>query len=237
LDQFTNLRGGGVIAMTLQTGDRVLDVAVSDGRGDILLATRRGRVIRFPEEDVTAVGRSAQGVRGIKLNSGDRVASIIVARRNTALCSITERGWGKQTPLAEFALQKRGGLGTVATPTSRETGSVILVREVVEGETIALISNAARAYQFSADTLPIEEPGAPGVQIVLPEFGESLLDATVPAARRVRTDEIEDALDEVGPDEEYEAETEGELDAEDTGGDEGRDDPDSQYDLLGAEIE
>jgi DNA gyrase subunit A len=215
LDQYAALRTGGVNAINLQTGDRLLDVVVSDGTGDLLLATRKGRVIRFPEEEVTVMGRTAQGVRGIKLGSGDRVVGALVIRRDTALCTISEKGFAKRTTLAEFAVQRRGGLGVVATPVGRDTGGVILAQEVVDGEDLGVVSNAGRAYRVPGEQIPLEVPGSAGIPLVPLEGGESLLDATVAPTRSAAAD------GEPLPDGE-------EVD--------GAEDPDAaedQYDLLG----
>jgi DNA gyrase subunit A len=243
LDQFTGLRAGGAVAMTLQTGDRLVDVLVSDGTADIILGTRRGRVIRFPEADVSEVGRTAQGVRGIRLTSGDRVISMLAVRRESSLCTVTERGFVKQSPASDFAPQKRGGLGIVATPTARDTGSVILFREILEGEVLSLISNSGRGYRISAETIPLEGPGSAGAQLVAPEPGESLLDSTVATSRPVRpvpepeadaaldpdaegelVDEREELVDEG---EELAGQGEERADSEPDGGT-----PEEQYDLL-----
>jgi DNA gyrase subunit A len=201
LDQYLGLRAGGVNAVNLQTGDRLLDVQVSDGTGDLVLATRKGRVIRFPEEEVTVVGRVAQGVRGIKLGSGDRVVGTVVVRRETALCTVTEKGFVKKMLLAEFDVQRRGGLGVVATPVARDTGAVIVARELVNGEAVAVISNAGRTYRIEGEQIPLEVPGTAGVQLVEPEPGESLLDATIASARSAVAASGSDG-DEDGGDEE-----------------------------------
>jgi DNA gyrase subunit A len=183
LDQYAGLRAGGANAINLQTGDRLLDVLVTDGSADLLLATRKGRVIRFAEEEVSVMGRVAQGVRGIKLGSGDRATGVVAVRRDTALCMVTEKGWAKKTPLADFDVQRRGGLGVVATPVARDTGAVIVARELLDGEDLAVISNAGRTYRIPGEQIPIDLPGSAGAQLVLPQPGEVLLDATVPPTR------------------------------------------------------
>jgi DNA gyrase subunit A len=197
LDQYLGLRAGGAAALNLQTGDRLVDAQFSDGTADLLLATRRGRVIRFPEEDVSVMGRVAQGVRGIRLGSGDRVVGLVVVRRDTALATVTERGYVKRNPLDEFERQRRGGLGVIATPVGRDTGHVIIAREVVDGEDLAAISNGGRTYAIPADIIPLEVPGTAGIHAVITESGETLLDAAAPQPRggRVGGSEAEGAGD------------------------------------------
>jgi len=227
LDQYLGLRAGGANAINLQTGDRLLDVQLSDGTGELVIATRKGRVIRFPEEEAVAVGRVAQGVRGIKLGSGDRVVGMVAVRRETTLCTVTEKGFVKQVPLAEFDVQRRGGLGVVATPVARDTGAVIVAREMVDGEDIAVISNAGRTYRVASEQIPLEVPGSAGVQAIEPEPGESLLDATLAPARSAIAAAIGAPADEL-------AVGETEVDAEGVIAGEGEDaDEGDQYDLLG----
>jgi DNA gyrase subunit A len=196
LDQYLGLRAGGANAVNLQTGDRLLDVQVSDGTSDLVLASRKGRVIRFPEDDVPVMGRVAQGVRGIKLGSGDRVVGMLTVRRETTLCTVTEKGFVKKTPLADFDAQRRGGLGVTATPVDRETGAIIVAQELVDGEDLAVISNAGRTYRVPGDHVPLESTGSAGAQLVVPEPGESLLDATLAPARSTTAVAIDDAADD-----------------------------------------
>nr|MBA4157493.1 DNA gyrase subunit A [Gemmatimonadota bacterium] len=231
LDQFTGLRAGGVNAINLQTGDRLLDAQFSNGAGEILLATRKGRVIRFEEEEVSPMGRAAQGVRGIRLTSGDRVVSFLATRRETTLCTVTEKGFAKRTPLAEFAVQRRGGLGVVATPLDRTTGAVAVVSEIADGDQIALISNSGRICSLAGDQLPMEAPGAPGAPLIDVPAGEMLLDLTLAPSRSVTGDTEQPAEDEYDPD--------SPLDPDDLvapAGDAEETD-ETQYNLLGADKE
>jgi hypothetical protein len=110
------------------------------------------------------------------------------------------------------------------------------VREMVESESIALISNAARTYQISAEAIPVESPGSPGIQLIVPGFGESLLDATVPSARAARADAAEELAEESETGMGYDDEAEAEGEADDLVAGPGRDEPEAgQYDLLGVE--
>jgi len=202
LDQYLGLRAGGAAALNLQTGDRLVDAQFSSGDADLLLATRRGRVIRFPEDEVSVMGRVAQGVRGIRLSSGDRVVGMVVVRRDTSLATVTERGYAKRNPVDEFEQQRRGGLGVIATPVGRDTGHVIIAREVVEGEHLAAISNGGRTYAIPAEAMPLEVPGTAGVHAVVTEPGETLLDSAAPQPRGVRARAGDaTAADDIDPDE------------------------------------
>ncbi|MGH7554571.1 MAG: DNA gyrase subunit A, partial [Longimicrobiales bacterium] len=102
LDQFANIRAGGIAAIRLSDDDRLLDVQLSEGASDVVLVTRNGRAIRFPESDVALVGRAAQGVRGIQLKKDDAVIGMVVVRRDATLCTVTELAYAKRTPLGDY---------------------------------------------------------------------------------------------------------------------------------------
>src|SRR5690606_3648675 len=98
LDQFANIRAGGITAIRIQPDDALLDVQLSEGSNDVMLVTKQGRAIRFPEQDVPLMGRAAQGVKGIQLRKGDAVVGMVVVRREATLCTVTSQGYGKRTP-------------------------------------------------------------------------------------------------------------------------------------------
>jgi DNA gyrase subunit A len=107
LDQYANIRAGGIAAIRVQEGDRLLDVQVSEGHNDVVLVTLQGRAIRFGEADVPLMGRVAQGVKGIQLRQDDGVVGMVVVRREATLCSVTEHGYAKRTPVAEYPAEAR----------------------------------------------------------------------------------------------------------------------------------
>ena len=121
LAEFANTRAGGMIASGVKEGDRILDVRLSDGTGEVMLITRAGRAIRFPESDLSVLGRTAQGVKGIDLKDGDSVVGLLLLRRDAWVMSVTDGGLGKKTAVGDFPLQKRGGLGTMAVPSGDES--------------------------------------------------------------------------------------------------------------------
>ncbi|MGH7481242.1 MAG: DNA gyrase subunit A, partial [Longimicrobiales bacterium] len=129
LDQFANVRAGGIAAINIRKGDRLLDVQRSDGGADVVLATRRGRVIRFPEADIAPMGRTAQGVRGIQLRKGDALVGLVLARREAVLELITRNGGVQRMSVQELHLQKRGGLGRRGIRVDAESGDVVVARE------------------------------------------------------------------------------------------------------------
>src|SRR5437868_12261847 len=118
LSAFSNPRAGGIIAMGVEEGDAVISVLVSDGKGQIFIGTRNGMAIRFPEDDVRPMGRTAYGVRGITLRDDDVVVAMEVVQPGGTLLTVTERGFGKRTEIDEYRVQSRGGVGVINIGTS-----------------------------------------------------------------------------------------------------------------------
>ena len=123
-----------------------MDVRLSDGEGEVMLITKAGRAIRFPESDLSVLGRTAQGVKGIDLKGDDSVVGMLLIRRDAWVLSVTEDGKGKRTEVSDFRLQKRGGLGTMAVPTGDATapgaarGTVLVSAwEVLEGDEVMVV--------------------------------------------------------------------------------------------------
>ncbi len=138
---FSNPRKGGIIAITLHDGDSLISVRKTDGSQNIALGTRKGFAIHFSEQDVRDVGRSAAGVRGIKLRKGDEVVSS-AATKKQFLLTITENGYGKKTLVSEYRLQGRGGFGVINMKTGERNGDVINLRCVSDDED-AIITTAS----------------------------------------------------------------------------------------------
>src|SRR6185295_7863916 len=111
LEAYSNPRKAGIIAITLDKDDELIEVEITDGQLEILLATKQGKSIRFQEQEAREVGRSARGVRGMRLGKGDEVIAMVVVRPKSSLLTVTELGFGKRTPLEEYRVQGRGGSG------------------------------------------------------------------------------------------------------------------------------
>jgi DNA gyrase subunit A len=135
LDQFKNVRRNGLRAITLDDGDELAWVAVADGDEDVMLVTRKGHSIRFPQEQVRGMGREAAGVNGIKLRPGDHVIRMdLVGRDSKYLLVVTEKGYGKRSPLDEYKDQRRAGQGMSAIKLTPKTGEVVAARVVGEDD-------------------------------------------------------------------------------------------------------
>src|SRR6187397_642957 len=125
LAAFSNPRAGGIIAIGIDEGDAVMSVQLSDGKSEIVIGTRDGMAIRFPEDDIRAMGRTAYGVKGIVLRDDDEVVGMEVLRPGGTILTVTENGYGKRTEIDEYRVQSRGGIGIINIQTSGRNGKVI----------------------------------------------------------------------------------------------------------------
>jgi DNA gyrase subunit A len=185
LDAFANVKASGIAAIKLQDDDSLLDVQLSEG-GDVVLVTREGRAIRFPDADAPLLGRATQGVRGIQLREGDAVVGMVIVRREATLCTVTTNGYAKRTPLTDYPVQKRGGIGTITLDVSKKTGPLIAALEVLPGDELMVISASGRAARITADDIPVQGRATQGKH--LSGFDD---DAVVEVARVARETEQE----------------------------------------------
>ncbi|HUU33061.1 MAG TPA: DNA gyrase subunit A [Vicinamibacterales bacterium] len=144
LSAYANPRAGGIIAMGIDDGDGVIAVQLSDGESEIFIGTRRGMAIRFPEDDVRPMGRTAYGVRGITLREGDEVVAMEVVKPGGTLLTLTELGYGKRTPLDEYRVQSRGGLGLKNLDITAKNGQVIEIAQVSEDKELLIITEQGK---------------------------------------------------------------------------------------------
>jgi len=185
LSDFANPRSGGVIAAGLKAGDRIMDVRLSDGEGEVMLITKAGRAIRFPESDLSVLGRTAQGVKGIDLKGDDSVVGMLLIRRDAWVLSVTEDGKGKRTEVSDFPLQKRGGLGTMAVPTGEATapgaarGTVLVsALEVLEGDEVMVVMASGQVTRLRADEVRAQGRRTQGRPLVRPAADDRVVEVT-----------------------------------------------------------
>ncbi len=185
LSAFSNPRAGGIIAMGVEEGDSVITVLVSDGKGEIFIGTKNGMAIRFPEDDVRPMGRTAYGVRGITLRDDDVVVAMEVVQPVGALLTVTERGYGKRTEIEEYRVQSRGGVGVINISTSARNGQVVGVSYVEEGDEVLLITQQGMIIRMPTNDVRSIGRATQGVRLIEIE-GE---DKVVSVARLVEKDE------------------------------------------------
>jgi DNA gyrase subunit A len=190
LRAFRNPRQGGIIGAGVAEGDEVIAAEITDGQGQVFLGTRRGKAIRFEEHNVRPMGRTATGVRGINLRDDDEVVSMAVVRPGGTLLTVTENGYGKRTPLDEYRVQSRGGLGIISIHTSARNGRVAGIAYVENEDELMLITQQGKILRM--DTKDIRPIGRATQGVRLIEIDDE--DLVVSLARLV--DVPDDADDE-----------------------------------------
>jgi DNA gyrase subunit A len=166
LSAFSNPRAGGIIAMGVEEGDAVIAVQVSDGSGEIFIATRNGMAIRFEEGDVRPMGRAAYGVRGITLRDDDYVVVMEVVKPGGTMLTVTEQGFGKRTEIQEYRVQSRGGVGIINIYTTDRNGLVVGVAYVQEGDELLLITQQGMILRMQTNDVRAIGRATQGVKLI-----------------------------------------------------------------------
>ena len=170
LEDLKNIRTSGIRALTLDEGDELISVFLTDGDRNILIATAKGMSICFHERDVRSMGRNAVGVRGIKLREGDRVIGAGCTEEDSMVLSVTEKGYGKRTPAAEYLrgeeAQKRGGYGMKNYNITDKTGNVVQMKLISGQEDILLVSDDGVIIRTDAGSVPVYGRAAQGVRLM-----------------------------------------------------------------------
>ncbi len=175
LSHFSRPRSNGIIALRLNEADRLMSVALTDGKQDVLLFTKGGKAARFSEEKVRALSRTARGVRGIKLAPDDQVISMIIAHPGGTILTATVNGFGKRTPVDDYPTKGRGGKGVIAIKTSKRNGEVIGAVQVEEKDDIVLISNRGTLVRTSVAGISVVSRNTQGVNLIRLTKGEQLV--------------------------------------------------------------
>jgi len=166
LSAFSHPRAGGIQAITLEGGDEVMATRRTDGQREALLSTKSGMIIRFSEDEVRPMGRSAAGVRGIDVEDGDQVIAAEVVQEDVAVLTVTERGYGKRTPLDEYRLQGRAGKGIIDIKTGGRNGSVVGMLQVREGDDLLLVTTKGKMIRMHAADVTSQGRNTMGVRII-----------------------------------------------------------------------
>ncbi|MDY0270246.1 DNA gyrase subunit A [Trichloromonas sp.] len=184
---YSNPRAGGIIALTIDEGDRLVSTRLTDGTMDILLASSHGKSIRFPESDVRSMGRTSRGVRGMMLEAGDSIIGMEVVTDATAatLVTVTENGYGKRTDLDEYRVQSRGGKGIITIKTTERNGNVVDIKLVNDESDLMFITDRGKVLRTGVSTLSVIGRNTQGVRLMVLEGGERI----VAVARLAEKDE------------------------------------------------
>jgi DNA gyrase subunit A len=170
LSEYSNVRPGGIIAISLVDGDDLMNVKLTDGTKEVILATRKGKSIRFSEPDVRSMGRNTMGVKGIELEEMDEVVSMATIDEDTTLLTLTEKGYAKRTDVGEYPLQNRGGKGVINTRVTERNGNVVAVKCVREEDGLMIVSSSGKLIRTEAAQISRFGRGTQGVKTM--ELGE-----------------------------------------------------------------
>ena len=165
LQAYSNPRAGGIIAITLDTGDELIAVRLTGGRDEIFLATKQGMAIRFGEEEVRPIGRAGRGVIGVALEAGDEVVAAEVVRPGTAVLTVNEHGYGKRTALEEYRLQGRGGKGIINVRVTEKNGPVVGALQVQEQDQVMMISQEGKVNRVNVREISVIGRATQGVRL------------------------------------------------------------------------
>jgi DNA gyrase subunit A len=206
LSEYANPRSTGIKAVKIESDDELIDVQITSGTNDIVLATRHGLSIRFHEADVREMGRDTTGVKGIELGADDEVIGMVVIKREANLLVVTERGMGKCSPIDEYRVQKRGGKGIITVHRTEKTGDAVSIKEVLPDDELMLITKQGVAIRMPVKGIRVSGRNTQGVKLVNLDENDLVMDV----ARVVPEDEGEVVGDDssepvgVGPEDEDE---------------------------------
>ncbi|OOC11385.1 DNA gyrase subunit A [Thioalkalivibrio halophilus] len=175
LTDFSRRRASGIIAVDLREGDHLVDVSLTDGSQDVMLVTTAGKAVRFSETDVRAMGRTACGVRGVRMDDDQRVIALLNVDEGAALFA-TENGYGKRTRFDEFPVHRRGGQGVIAIQTEGRNGALVGAARVQEDDEAMLITNGGTLVRMPVEEIPLIGRNTQGVRLIRLDSGEQLVE-------------------------------------------------------------
>jgi DNA gyrase subunit A len=195
LTEYSNPRSTGIKAIKIEKGDQLIDVQITEGSNDIVLATKYGLSIRFSEKDVREMGRDTTGVKGVELSEGDEVKGMVVIKRDATLLVVTAKGMGKCSPIEEYRVQRRGGKGILTLNRTEKTGEVVALKEVLPDDELMLITKQGVVIRMPVKGIRVSGRNTQGVKLVHLDDGDIVCDV----ARVVIEDDEggEEALDEI----------------------------------------
>src|SRR5438477_6152982 len=193
LSAFGNIRRTGIQAITLDEKDKLKDVRLTDGTQEIIIGTREGMACRFNEKDVRDMGRTAAGVRGVRLDEGDYVIGMIAPNRSgTSVLVVSEEGYGKRSEVSDYRLTRRGGKGVITMKATEKTGKLVAIKEVVDNDDLICVTKDGRVIRQHVADLRVMGRNTQGVRVVRLNEGDRLAAvANVPADEDKEIEEAE----------------------------------------------
>jgi DNA gyrase subunit A len=175
LDSFENTRRSGIIAISLGKDDRLIDAQLTNGKQEILIGTRMGMAIRFNESDIRAMGRTAAGVRAIKLDQKDKVVGLVAVKRSGAtILVVTDKGFGKRSDLNDYRITRRGGKGVITVKSGDKNGNMISIREVVDNDDLMIITAKGIMIRQNVGEIRVMGRNTQGVRLIKLHEGDTI---------------------------------------------------------------
>jgi DNA gyrase subunit A len=177
LSAYGNVRKGGINAINLKKNDRLIEVKMTDGTNDIMIGTQNGFAVRFHEKDARVMGRTATGVRGVRLGKGDKaVGLLVIKRQGMSVLVVTEKGYGKRSDVNDYRITHRGGKGVITVKTSDKIGKMIALMEVNDNDELVIISTKGMVIRQSMKDIRIMGRATQGVRVIRLKDGDSIAD-------------------------------------------------------------
>ena len=191
LSAYGNVRKGGINAINIIKNDKLIAVKLTDGNNDIVLGTRNGFAIRFNEKDVRQMGRTATGVRGIRLGKDDIVVGLVVMKRQASILVATSKGYGKRSDINDYRTTHRGGKGVITVKTNEKVGKLISMMEVVDGDELVIITTYGMVIKQGIKDIRVMGRNTQGVRVIRLNENDSIADI----AKVVRDDDNLEGLE------------------------------------------
>jgi DNA gyrase subunit A len=166
LEEYSNPRKGGIIGITIEKDDALISVGLTDGKQELLLATRMGKAIRFSESHVRDMGRAAKGVKGITLAKNDRVIAMQIAQKDATLLTVTELGFAKRTPVEQYRIQSRGGKGIINISVTKKNGAAVSLKMVSDKDELMVITQNGMFLRCPIKDIRTTGRSAQGVRLI-----------------------------------------------------------------------
>lgn len=192
LEAFSRPRSVGLIALDLDEGDVLISTAITHGSNDVMLLTSGGKAARFAESDVRAMGRTARGVRGVRMDEGQRVIAMIIPKEDGRVLTVSENGYGKRTPVEEFPCKGRGNRGVIAMAISERNGALVGAVQVFEGDDLMLITDQGTLVRTRTDEVSLLSRNTQGVRVIRLREEEHLV-----GVQRVAESDVDDVVEEL----------------------------------------
>ena len=195
LEAYSRPRTNGINAITINEGDRLLEVKFTNGDNHIIIGAKSGRAIHFHESDVRPMGRTAAGVRAFRLaNEADRVIGMVCVNREEAnLLVVSENGYGKRSPIDDYRITKRGGKGVKTINVTEKTGNLVAIKEVVDSDDLMIINKSGITIRISVDSLRVMGRATQGVKLIRLNEGDAI--SSVEKIQKIESEETEEVTD------------------------------------------